>query len=107
MRSVRLAFVLVASVAAVAGAQSSSAKRVLRIGDMYHLKNVSDPQLSPEGKWVAYVVSTTDSVKDKTDSDIWMTAWDGTQTIQVTSSPDGESSPRWSPDGRHLAFLSS
>jgi dipeptidyl aminopeptidase/acylaminoacyl peptidase len=74
---------------------------------MYRLKNVGSPEISPDGKWVAYTVSTTDSVKDKSDTDVWMTAWDGSQTIQVTSSPDGETSPRWSPDGRYLSFLSS
>ena len=107
MRRVRYPVLLILSFAASLGAQTSRAKRTLSVGDMYRLKNVSDPQLSPEGKWVAYVVSTTDSVKDKTDSDVWMSAWDGTQAIQVTSSPDGESSPRWSPDGRYLSFLSS
>jgi dipeptidyl aminopeptidase/acylaminoacyl peptidase len=107
MCSVRIALAFIVCIGTVGSSQSATAKRPLRIGDMYRLKNVIDPQISPEGKWVAYVVSTTDSAKDKTDSDIWMTSWDGAQTIQVTSSPDGESSPRWSPDGRYLAFLSS
>ena len=93
--------------ASVVAAQAPAGKRTLRAGDLYRLKTVSDPQLSPDGKWVAYVVSATDSAKDKSDTDVWMTSWDGAQTLQVTSSPDGESSPRWSPDGRYLSFLSS
>jgi Tol biopolymer transport system component len=46
------------------------------------------------------------SAKNKSDTDVWMTSWDGSQTIRVTSSPESESSPRWSPDGRYLAFVS-
>src|SRR4029079_5995965 len=51
-------------------------------------------------------VSSVDSAKDKSDTDIWMTSWDGTQSVRLTSTPQSESSPRWSPDGRYLAFLS-
>jgi dipeptidyl aminopeptidase/acylaminoacyl peptidase len=94
--------------AVTAGAQTShpAAKRPLRAGDLYRLRDVRDPQLSPDGAWVAYSVSAIDSAKDKSDSDIWMTSWDGTQTVRLTSSPESESSPRWSLDGRYLAFLS-
>ena len=81
-------------------------RRVLRPNDVYQLRTVSDPQLSPDGAWVAYSVTTADSAKDKSDSDVWMTSWDGSQTIRLTSSPDGESTPRWSPDNRYLAFVS-
>ena len=83
------------------------ARRPVAATDIYRLRTVRDPQLSPEGAWVAYTVSVIDSAKDRAETDIWMTSWDGTQTIRVTSTPGSESSPRWSPDGRWLAFLSS
>lgn len=85
----------------------SIAQRPVQPSDVYRLKSVSDPQVSPDGKWIAYVVSSPDSAKDKYDSDIWMVSWDGKETIQLTSSPESESKPRWSPDGKYLTFMSS
>src|SRR5262249_19224034 len=66
-----------------------------------------DPQRSPDGKWVAYVVSRGIKDTDKNDSDIWMASWDGTQEIQLTFSAESESQPRWSPDNKYLSFVSS
>lgn len=83
------------------------ARRPLRPNDLYRYRTVRDPQISPDGQWVAYTVSALDSAKDRSSSDIWMTRWDGGQTMQLTSDAEGESSPRWSPDGRYLSFLSS
>jgi dipeptidyl aminopeptidase/acylaminoacyl peptidase len=96
------AFALVSAVAAhPAPAQTP---RPLTLGDLAQLREVSDPQRSPDGQWVAYVVTTWDFDKDKRDSDVWMVGWDGRRRIRLTSSPDSESDPRWSPDGRYLAF---
>jgi len=103
----RISLLCVAVALAVSHATAQSpAKRPLRAGDIYQLRGVNDPQLSPDGAWVAYSVTAVDSAKDKSDTDIWMTSWDATQTIRVTSSPESESAPRWSPDGRYLAFVS-
>ena len=88
-------------------AQAASQKRPLSLDDLAKVRSVNDPQLSPDGKWVAYTVGTVDAEKDKRNTDVWMTSWDGTDHVRLTSTPDGESRPRWSPDGRYLAFLAS
>lgn len=83
------------------------AKRRLRPSDVYRLQTISDVRVSPEGSWISYTLSSVDSVKNKRNSDLWMVSWDGQQTIQLTNSPDGESSGKWSPDGKYISFVSS
>jgi dipeptidyl aminopeptidase/acylaminoacyl peptidase len=88
-------------------ALSSFAQRGITPSDIYRIHSISDPQVSPDGKWVAYVLSSPDSVKDKSDTDIWMISWDGKESVKLTASKERESKPGWTPDGKYLTFLSS
>ena len=88
-------------------AYAQTQKRSLRPGDLYRQQSTGDAQISPDGKWVTYTLTTIDSAKDKRNTDIWMMSWDGTDKVQLTNSPDGESSPRWSPDGKYISFTAS
>jgi dipeptidyl aminopeptidase/acylaminoacyl peptidase len=81
-------------------------KRLLTADDIYRGQEISDPQVSPEGRWIAYTVAWMDREADKLRSAVWMIDWEGKQNLQVTFGPDTDTAPRWSPDGKYLAFLS-
>ena len=83
------------------------AKRSLNLDDLAKVHDISNPQVSPDGKWVAYMVSTIDRDADKRLTHIWMANWEGDTELQLTNSKESESSPRWSPDGKYLSFVSS
>ncbi len=86
---------------------SAEERRLLRPADIYSLREVRDPQVSPDGQWIAYVVVSRDEKTDKADRNLWMVPSKGGEAVQLTSSPESEDTPRFSPDGRYVAFLSS
>ena len=103
----RLPALVLAAALLIPAMPQAQTKRSLTLDDHSRILAVADPQRSPDGAWVAYTVTTIDAEKDRRNTDIWMVKWDGSEQLQLTSSPDNESSPRWSPDNKYLAFVAS
>src|SRR5215471_21031059 len=98
--------VLLAAIPALCRAQVPATRR-LAIDDVYRMRQVGNPQLSPEGHWVAYTVSEVDRGADKRSTALWMANWEGSQNIRLTFGKESAGSPLWSPDGRYLSYLAS
>ncbi len=85
-------------------AERAETSRNLQIDDLFELKDVGDPRVSPDGDWVAYTVATMDLKENKTETAISMVPAAGGDEIRMTANGYSASEPRWSPDGKYLSF---
>ena len=103
-------FLLVAAALAVAPSPVAAAagdRPRLTAMDVFQLELASDPQVSPDGRRIVYVRQFSDVMTDRNQSNLWIVDADGRNHRALTTGPRNDVSPRWSPDGTRLAFLSS
>jgi dipeptidyl aminopeptidase/acylaminoacyl peptidase len=91
---------------ALASAAVAADKRPIALEDMFKFKRVSDPQISPDGRHVIYVVTEVLFAENRTQSDLWLADTTGGNVRALTATPKNERHPRWSPDGKWIAFES-
>jgi dipeptidyl aminopeptidase/acylaminoacyl peptidase len=101
-----VAGLMLLAVPAVVNAEGG--KRPMKIDDLFAFKRVGDPQISPDGKTVVYVVGEVDLAANKTSSSLWLALADGKGEPRRLTNAVGkkDSHPRWSPDGKQILFES-
>ncbi len=90
----------------VALATGPVAAKGLTIEDMLAMQRVADPQVSPDGKLIVFSVRDTDIEANRGRFDLWVVGADGSGQRRLTSHPENDTDPRWSPDGKYIYFLS-
>jgi len=102
----RMKTYLVALIMISAAVSAPTPKRALTIDDLLACQRLVTPQFSPDGKWIAFAVTSMNLTENKSHTELWRVGVDGTGLKQLTSHTASSSSPAWSPDGKKLAFLS-
>lgn len=105
-RIVTLATILALALAVAAAGETSQTARPFTVDDLLKVRRVSDPQVSPDGRWIAYTIADTDKPANNRTTQIYLIPTEGGEPRQLTSEKQSSSEPRWSPDGKRLAFVS-
>jgi len=106
MRSKKSHVLLALATFVIAAAVPLHAKHPIAFDDLVKIHRISDPQVSPDGRWVAYVQGDVNLEGNKTIRHIWLVPTEGGESRQLTRGEGSDTRPRWSPDGKSLAFMS-
>lgn len=105
-RLITPAAIIALTLSLAAAGKTTQTPRPFTIDDLLRVRRVSDPQVSPDGRWIAYTIADTDKPANKRTTQIYLISSEGGEPRQLTSDKQSSSGPRWSPDGKRLAFVS-
>lgn len=102
-----LSVLLLVSIALMTAASPAQSPRAMKVDDLFQIRRIADPQISPDGKQVVFVVTTVNLEGNSTSSNLWLADVARPETArQLTTTPKKDLNPRWSPDGKRILFQS-
>src|SRR5437588_3960743 len=96
--------VVALALCALAAVRAQTPGARFTVQEMLRIQRVADPQLSPDGRWIAYQITVPDVAANRSRTQIYLTGVNGGEPKQLTSG-NSSSEPRWSPDGRRIAYI--
>ena len=106
MRLICLLFFILHITVAVCASAPAGQTHPFSVHDMLAMDRISDPQISPDGRWIVFVLRKTDLEANRGRTDLWLIGVDGTGLRRLTSHPENDFNPRWAPEGKFIWFIS-
>ena len=100
-----LSILFIISAPAIAS-EDSQQSHPFSVHDMLAMDRISEPKISPNGRWIVFVLRKTDLEADKGRTDLWLIGTNGTGLLQLTTNSEADSNPCWAPDSKSVYFIS-
>jgi len=106
MKAVRDGIAIAVFTCLFSAALAAQSLRPMELEDLFRIRRVNDPQLSPDGNWIAFVITDVEKKLNRLNSDVWLISSSGGEMRRLTNGAKHDRHPRWSPDGKQIAFES-